>query len=68
MMKRSVKIKGHPTSISLESPFWEALQTLAREQSRPVSNLIAEIDENRSGNLSSALRIYVLEKMQKKVR
>ena len=61
MKKRSVKIGGHATSISLEEPFWEALKELADEQEKALNQLIAEIDEGRSDtNLSSALRVYVL--------
>lgn len=59
--KRSLKISGHATSVSLEESFWEALKEIAAAESRSVSELISEIDENRTGNLSSALRVYVLE-------
>ena len=65
MKKRSVKIQGHSTSISLEEEFWEALKALAKSQDRPLAALIAETDRKRAGqNLSSALRVYVLRQLQ----
>lgn len=61
--KRSVSIRGHRTSYSLEKPFHDELATIATERTLPLATLIAEIDQNRSRetNLSSALRLYVLE-------
>ena len=62
MKKRSIKIKGHATSITMEDEFWDALKTLAEKQKRPLAALIAEVDSARGPrNLSSALRVYVLE-------
>ena len=61
IIKRSVRIAGHPTSISLEPAFWEALREIAARQGRPINALIAAIDADRSGNLSSAIRVFVLE-------
>lgn len=61
LLKRSVTIAGHRTSVSLEAPFWEALGRLARRRGLSVQALVAEIDAARkAGNLSSALRVYVL--------
>ena len=65
VVKRSVTIAGHTTSVSLEEPFWEALKALAASEKRPLAALIAEIDERRGTNLSSALRLYVLEKLSR---
>ena len=62
--KRSVDIAGHRTSISLEAPFWDALTAIAARRKISVNQLIAEIDKDRSGNLSSALRIFVLKHAQ----
>ena len=60
--KRSVTIGGHKSSVSLEDTFWANLQGIARAQGCAVSNLIAEIDKGRQvGNLSSAIRVFVLE-------
>lgn len=65
MKKRSVRIQGHSTSISLEQEFWDELKALARSQNRPLSALLAEIDRKRgSQNLSSALRVCVLRALK----
>jgi predicted DNA-binding ribbon-helix-helix protein len=60
--KRSVTIRGHRTSFSLEQPFYDDLIAIAAERSLSLAALIAEIDESRTrdANLSSALRLYVL--------
>lgn len=60
MKKRSVKISGHDTSISLEASFLEALGEIADARGVSFNALVAEIDEHNTGNLSSALRVYVL--------
>lgn len=59
--KRSVVIAGHKTSVSLEAPFWEALKEIAVGRRTSVNRLIAELDRRRDGNLSSAIRVFVLE-------
>lgn len=59
--KHSVTVAGHRTSITLEAAFWDALQTIARLRATSINRLIAEIDEARSSNLSSAIRVFVLE-------
>ena len=58
--KRSVTIAGHRTSVSLEAEFWEGLAALAAARGLSVASLVAEIDDARDGNLSSALRLAVL--------
>ncbi|MBZ9657951.1 ribbon-helix-helix domain-containing protein [Mesorhizobium sp. ESP-6-4] len=60
--KRSVTIRGHRTSFSLEQPFYDDLIAIAAERSLSLAALVAEIDETRTrdANLSSALRLYVL--------
>ena len=63
-VKRSVVVSGHRTSVSLETPFWEVLTQIATEQNMSLNLLITEVDRQRDGNLSSALRIYVLKKLQ----
>lgn len=60
IIKRSVNIAGHRTSITLEQPFWDSLKTIAAERRQPISRLIAEIDGQQPANLSSALRVFVL--------
>jgi predicted DNA-binding ribbon-helix-helix protein len=60
--KRSLAISGHRTSVSLETPFWDALKEIAEEQRRSIASLVAEIDAKRGQHpLSSALRLHVLE-------
>lgn len=62
IVKRSIAIAGHRTSISLEDAFWRELKALARRRGRSVSALVAAIDAERKGaNLSSAIRVFVLE-------
>lgn len=61
VIKRSLTIAGHRTSVSLEAAFWEALKDIARRRDSSVNALVAEIDERRTGNLSSAVRVFVLE-------
>ena len=58
--KRSVVIEGHRTSISLENIFWDTVRTIAINRGTSVNQLIAEIDNSRTGNLSSAIRTFVL--------
>jgi predicted DNA-binding ribbon-helix-helix protein len=61
--KRSVTISGHRTSYSLEQPFFDDLVSIAAERGLTLAALVAEIDGNRprEANLSSALRLHVLE-------
>lgn len=59
--KRSVLVAGHHTSVSLESAFWSALKDIARARGTSVNALVTEIDKSRDGNLSSALRVFVLD-------
>lgn len=70
MIKRSLSIKGHRTSVSLEEPFWQALANIAHREKLSLSAVIANIDLERTaalargetvGGLSSEIRIYVLE-------
>jgi predicted DNA-binding ribbon-helix-helix protein len=64
LKRRSVVIDGHRTSVSIEPEFWDALTGLAKAQGRGVNTLIAEIDRARDGNLSSAIRVYVLKALR----
>lgn len=61
--KRSVVIAGHRTSVSLEDIFWEQLQMLAKRQRLSVNALVESIDRDRAANLSSAIRVFVLEQL-----
>ena len=60
LIKRSLTIAGHATSLTLEEPFWIELKRLAAADGRSLASLVAEIDAARAGNLSSATRVYVL--------
>jgi predicted DNA-binding ribbon-helix-helix protein len=61
-VKRSIVIRGHKTSVTLEEPFWSGLWEIARGKGYTLGRLVAEIDSERAGsNLSSAIRMYVLE-------
>jgi predicted DNA-binding ribbon-helix-helix protein len=58
---RTVMIDGHKTTVSLEDPFWDALNEIAASKGVTTAKLVARIDTNRTGhNLSSAIRIFVL--------
>lgn len=60
-LKRSFRIAGHATSISLEAPFWDLFREAAVARDMPLAQLIAEIDEGRGAtNLSSAVRVWLL--------
>ncbi len=62
LRKRSVTIAGHRTSLSLEEAFWQALKQQARTEGLSAAALIERIDRERTTNLSSALRVYLLER------
>jgi predicted DNA-binding ribbon-helix-helix protein len=62
--KHSVLIAGHHTSVSLEDAFWDALTEIAGKRGVSLNALIAHIDGTRTGNLSSALRVFVLRALQ----
>jgi predicted DNA-binding ribbon-helix-helix protein len=65
MKKRSVKIAGHPTSITLEDEFWTELKAIAEDDGLSLNTLITRIDENRTTeNLSSAIRVHILKKIK----
>ena len=65
--KRSVVIGGHKTSVSLEEPFWAEVRAIAGSEQITVSSLLRRIDRERSNaNLSSAIRVYVLEHVRER--
>ncbi len=68
MKKYSVIISGHRTSISMEPDFWRALHEIAHRQNRPFIRLIQEIDNHRTSGLSSAIRVFVLNELQKEIQ
>ena len=63
--KRSVRIAGHRTSVSLEDAFWRELAEIARRRGQSINAVIAAIDEGRDNNLSSAIRVFVLEEVRR---
>lgn len=67
--KHSVAIRGHRTSFSIEQPFMDELRRIAEHRGQPLAALIAAIDEERPrhANLSSALRVFVLEEAKRRL-
>ena len=62
VVKRSIVIAGHKTSVSLEDAFWKGLKEIASARNMTLSDLVASIDGGRrQGNLSSAIRLFVLD-------
>lgn len=62
VVKRSIVIAGHKTSVSLEEPFWQGLKEIAQGQHVTLSTMVGDIDtRRRQGNLSSAIRLFVLD-------
>ena len=62
VVKRSIVIAGHKTSVSLEDAFWTSLKEIATSRAMTLSELVASIDTGRQhGNLSSAIRLFVLD-------
>ena len=71
LCKRSVIIAGHKTSVSIENAFWEALKEIAGGRGVSLNTLIEEIDKARAekqGNLSSAIRLFVLGEARQQSR
>ena len=68
--KRSISIRGHRTSFSLEKPFFDELLRIAAQRGLSLAALVAEVDETRprDTNLSSALRVFVLEEVKRGTR
>ena len=65
IIKRSIVIAGHKTSVSLEDAFWSDLKNIPRAQQATLSNIVAQIDKARQhGNLSSAIRLFVLDRVR----
>ena len=62
VVKRSIVIAGHKTSVSLEDAFWKGLKEIALDRDLTLSEMVAAIDTERAhGNLSSAIRLFVLD-------
>jgi len=62
VVKRSIVVGGHKTSVSIEEAFWNGMKEISGQRSMTLSELVREIDTNRhQGNLSSAIRLFVLD-------
>lgn len=66
LKKRSIMIAGHATSVSLEEEFWDVLKEIAERRALSINQLVAEIDLGRGGNLSSAVRVFVLDDLRRR--
>jgi predicted DNA-binding ribbon-helix-helix protein len=65
VIKRSVVVDGHKTSVSLENEFWEGLREIAERQNTSLSTLVGRIDQGRDNcNLSSAIRVFVFSQIR----
>ena len=66
VIKRSIIINGHKTSVSLENEFWDGLHDVARSKNAPVAKLVEQIDRDSDNvNLSSAIRVFVFNQLKK---
>jgi predicted DNA-binding ribbon-helix-helix protein len=65
LRKRSLVIAGHATSVTLEGVFWDELKRIAQARDLSINQLAAEIDGLRQGNLSSALRVFVVSEIKR---
>src|SRR5262249_23970533 len=68
VIQRSIVIRGHKTSVTLEEAFWKGLKEIARERELPLSELVGSIDSQRAdANLSSELRLFALDHYRKMI-
>ena len=65
LIKKSITLKRHRTSLSLEKEFWEALELIAKNKNCSLQELISEIDIKRRSSLASSTRVYILENLKK---
>jgi predicted DNA-binding ribbon-helix-helix protein len=61
LIKKSITLKKHRTSLSLEIEFWEALNKIAKNEKSSIQSLISEIDINRKSSLASSTRVFILQ-------
>ena len=61
LIKKSITLKKHRTSLSLEIEFWEALYKIAENEKISIQSLISEIDINRKSSLASSTRVFILQ-------
>ena len=69
-IKRSLTLRGHRTSVSLEDAFWRAFREIAAERNEPINVLAAKIDAERGTDLglASAIRLFILNDLQDKLK
>ena len=67
MKKHSVQLSGHATSICVEDIFWNTLNDLAKEKGLSLRQLLMQIDDTHTGNLSSAVRVFILNELLQKI-
>ncbi|MBT3533989.1 MAG: ribbon-helix-helix domain-containing protein [Rhodospirillaceae bacterium] len=65
LLRRSFRIAGHQTSLSMERAFWDEFRRMARADRRSMTELISEIDAQRTAGLSRAVRVYILGRLQR---
>ncbi|MGA0411637.1 MAG: ribbon-helix-helix domain-containing protein [Candidatus Puniceispirillales bacterium] len=65
LIKKSITLKRHRTSLSLEKEFWEALELIAKNKNCSLQELISQIDIKRRSSLASSTRVYILENLRK---
>jgi len=65
LIKKSLTLKRHRTSLSLEKEFWEALELIAKNKNCSIQELISQIDIKRRSSLASSTRVYILENLRK---
>ena len=65
LIKKSITLKRHRTSLSLEKEFWEALDLIAKNKNCSLQELISQIDIKRRSSLASSTRVYILENLGK---
>jgi len=68
MRKHSIVLSGHATSLCLEDEFWQALKDIAKQKGMALRQLLMQIDNAHTGNLSSAVRVYVLNELTKNTK
>ena len=61
LIKKSITLKKHRTSLSLEKEFWKALNKIAESKQLSIESLISEIDINRKSSLASSTRVFILK-------
>ena len=61
LIKKSITIKRHRTSLALEKEFWDALKIISKEQKCSLETLISKVDSNRKTSLASSIRVYLLK-------